>query len=479
METIAALELVVGFPKLAQVFPAAAGTLRIESDGRAIGFSLETGTRCEPREAVAAPFLLHQSRAPLAAHSASSLGFEDEVDPGRMFTTWLDGDRVRPLALTLPRARLATGDDDRVLAITPTAVHVLDRKSRLRRTVEVPVPLNLNDPVSGGVGGELDRQPLYVEPGFVVFARSPALLVVALHDLERALVFDRVSWAIETHLVAREPELTGWAKRGSYNPLSIVTATGTLWVSVGPEPVGVRDRLWPPCGWATVELANGTTVTAHSVPPQHRVEHHEVEVRELFLADPPRFHWDPPADLPVPPPGMPGPRHEEGLAYARRVELAARSGKSGAMREVYDQLERADGEAITRWIFVELVQGEELYEATAYAIPAVVAMLADPRTTQRLAIANALVRIAIVALGEHDGVIAVPAVIDAFRAMLPVLLSLRDASRALLRTCSLLVTAVGFADGEPAWFAAARGLPEFRRYGARHELYGEILEDNY
>ena len=478
METIAALELVVGFPKLAQVFPAAAGTLRIESDGRAIGFSLEAGTRVEAREAVTAPALLHQSRAPLVACSASSLDLEDEVDQGRMFTTWLDGDRVRPLALALPRARLETGDDDRVLAITPTAVHVLDRKNRCRRTVEVPAPLNLNDPVSGGVGGELDRQPLYVEPGFVVFVRSPALLVVALHDLERALVFDHVSWAIETHLVAREPELTAWAKRGSYNPLSIVTATGTLWVSVGPEPVGVRDRLWPPCGWATVELANGKTIAAHAVPPQHRVEHHEVEVRELFLADPPRFHWDPPAALPAPPPGTPGPRHEEALAYARRVELARR-GRRGPMREVYEQLARADGEAITRWIHVELYEREELYEATAYAVPALVAILADPRTTHRLAIATALVRLAIVALGEHDGGIAVPAVIDAFRAMLPVLLSLRDASRALLRTCSLLVSAVGFADGEPAWFQAARGLPEFRQYGARYELYGEILEDNY
>lgn len=479
METIAALELVVGFPKLAQVYPAAAGTLRIESDGRAIGFSLEAGTRVEAREAVAAPALLRQSRTPLGTYSADSLGLEDEIDRNRRFTTWLDDGRVRPLALTLPRATLASGDDDRVLAITPTAVHVLDRKRRTRRTVEVPAPLNLNDPVSGGVGGELDRQPLYVEPGFVVFVRSPALLVVALNDLERALVFDQVSWAIETHLVAREPELTGWAKRGSYNPLSIVTVTGTLWVSVGKEPVGVRDRLWPPCGWATIQLANGTEVAAHPLPPEHRVEHHAVEEHELFLLDPPRFHWEPPAGLPAPPVGMPGPRLEDALAYARRVELANRPGIQRTLDDAYEQLERANGDSIARWIHQELFERGEPTEQVAPFVPALVAIVADPRTSYRSGLARVLVRIAIVALGEDHGAIALPGVIDAFRSMLPVLLSLQDASKALLHTCSLMVSAVGFADAEPAWLQAARELPEFRRYVDRADLYTEILEDNY
>jgi hypothetical protein len=224
---------------------------------------------------------------------------------------------------------------------------------------------------------------------------------------------------------------------------------------------------------------NGTTVAAHRVPAQHRVEHHDVEVGELFLADPQQFHWDPPAGLPAPPPGTPGPRLEEGLAHARRVELAARRGTNGPLVDALDQLARADGGAIARWVYSELSQRDEPSEATAHAIPALVAILADPRTAHRLAIATSLVRIAIAALGEDEGAIAAPAVIDAFRAMVPVVLSLRDASRALLRTSSLLVSAVGFADGEPAWFHAARALPEFRQYGARNELYTELLEDNY
>src|SRR3569833_1161963 len=281
VETISALELVVGFPKLAQVFPAAAGTLRIESDGRAIGFSLEAGAQVAAREAVVTPALLHQPTAPFGVTNGNALGRDDE--PWRQFTTWLDGTTARPLTLHLPASTLSIGDDDRVTAITPTAIHVLDRATRSLRSVAVPPPLDLRDPVKGGVGGELDRTPLYIEPGFVVFVRSPALLVATRENNTRALVFDRVRWAIETHLVAREPKRGAPARRGRFDPLTIVTDTGTLRVSVGPEPVRVRDRLWPPCGWATVALANGATAAAHPVPPEHRVEEASVVAGPQFL----------------------------------------------------------------------------------------------------------------------------------------------------------------------------------------------------
>jgi hypothetical protein len=480
VETIAALELVVGFPKLAQVFPAAAGTLRIESDGRAIGFSLEAGTRVDAREAIAAPALLHQPNTPFGYANGAALGRDDE--PSRTFTTWLDRGAVRPLAVHVPHHTLAIGDDDRVTAITPSAIHVLDRPSGRLRSVQVPAPVDLRDPVKGGVGGELDRRPLYIEPGFIVFVRSPALLVAAWHDIERALVFDRVSWAIETHLVSREPELWAPARRGRFDPLTIVTDTGTLRVSVGPEPVRVRDRLWPPCGWATVELVNGTTTGAHPEPPVHRVEHARVEDGELFLAEPALFSWPAPElALEV---GMPGPTREAALAYAHRVELAEHRGAQGVLDDAYEWLpalwspdREVRRNAIRRWILRELCQPHAVYEGTAYAVPVLVAIAADPRTPERHPLVSALVRIAIIALGEQD--IASPAVIDAFRAMLPVMLAVREASKTLLGSWSLIISAVGFADGEPAWFVAARERFGFRAYADRDDLYTEIREHNY
>ncbi|MEP6861196.1 MAG: hypothetical protein ABJE66_11270 [Deltaproteobacteria bacterium] len=480
METIAALELVVGFPKLAQVFPAAAGTLRIESDGRAIGFSLEAGTRVEAREAVANSELLHQPTAPFGFTNGHALGRDD--DPWRQYTTWLDNGQLTPLSIHVPHSALTIGDDDRVTAITPTAIHVLDRTSRRIRSVSVPKPLDLHDPVKGGVGGELDRRPLYIEPGFVVFVRSPALLVAAWADIARALVFDRVQWAIETHLVAREPELTAPARRGRFDPLTIVTDTGTLRVSVGPEPVRVRDRLWPPCGWATVELANGSTTVAHRAPASHRVEDAPIEDGELFLAEPALFSWSAPSVEAAT--GFPGPTCEEALAYAHRVELIERRGAYGLLRDAYERLAKlwspdltVRSDAIDGWVMSALCHQDTLYEGTVYAVPALVAIAADPETPDRHALVKALVRIAIVALGENG--VASPAVIDAFRSMLPVLLSIREASKALLGSWSLIVSAIGFADDEPRWFEAARERFGFRAYAAREDLFTEILEDNY
>lgn len=480
METIAALELVVGFPKLAQVFPAAAGTLRIESDGRAIGFSLEAGTQVPAREAVAAPALLHQPTAPFGATNGNALGRDDE--PWRQFTTWLDGTTVRPLTLHLPASTLSIGDDDRVTAITPTAIHVLDRATRSLRSVEVPPPLDLHDPVKGGVGGELDRTPLYIEPGFVVFVRSPALLVAAWEDIARALVFDRVRWAIETHLVAREPERVAPARRGRFDPLTIVTDTGTLRVSVGPEPMRVRDRLWPPCGWATVELANGATASAHPVPPDHRIEEASVVAGPLFLADPPAFSWQPDGVPMRADPGLPGPTREAALAYAHQVELSERRGAYGLLRDAYDWLAKlasADGgrDAVDGWVLSALCHQDTLYEGTLYAVPSLVAIAADPRTPDRLPLVNALARIAILALGEEG--VAAPLVIDAFRGMLPVLLAIRDASKPLLGAWSVIISAIGFADDQPRWFELARERVGFRAYAAREDLYNEVLEDNY
>jgi hypothetical protein len=341
--------------------------------------------------------------------------------------------------------------------------------------------------VKGGIGGELDRRPLYIEPGFVVFVRSPALLVAAWDDIARALVFDRVRWAIETHLVSREPDLAAPARRGRFDPLTIVTDTGTLRVSVGPEPVGVRDRLWPPCGWTTVELANGSTAVAHPVPPVHRVEDAPVEDGELFLADAPVYSWPPPALAPVI--GrldreLPGPTREQALAYAERVELATRHGAYGPLRDAYERLPKlwspdreTRSDAIAGWVLSALCHQDTLYEGTAYAVPALVAIAADPHTPDRHPLVKALVRIALVALGEEA--IASPAVIDAFRSMLPVLLSIRDASKATLASWSLIVSAIGFADGEPLWFQRARERFGFRAYADRADLYTEILEDNY
>jgi hypothetical protein len=161
------------------------------------------------------------------------------------------------------------------------------------------------------------------------------------------------------------------------------------------------------------------------------------------------------------------------------VELAKRRGIHGLLDDAYEQLERANGDSISHWVYRELLEREEPSEAVAIAVPALVAIVADPQTSSRSGLARVLVRLAIVALGEHEGAIASPDVIDAFRSMLSVLLSLQDASKALLHTCSLMVSAVGFADAEPAWLHAARELPEFRRYVARADLYTEILEDNY
>jgi hypothetical protein len=63
--------------------------------------------------------------------------------------------------------------------------------------------------------------------------------------------------------------------------------------------------------------------------------------------------------------------------------------------------------------------------------------------------------------------------------MLPVLLAIRDASKATLASWSLIVSAIGFADGEPLWFQRARERFGFRAYADRADLYTEILEDNY
>jgi hypothetical protein len=295
-------------------------------------------------------------------------------------------------------------------------------------------------------------------------------------------VFDRVRWAIETHLVSREPELTAPARRGRFDPLTIVTDTGTLRVSVGPEPVGVRDRLWPPCGWTTVELANGTTAVAHPVPPVHRVEDAPVEDGELFLAEPPVFSWAAPSLLPST--GFPGPTREGALAYAHRIGLSERGGAYGPLRDAYDRLPKlwspdptVRGEAIAGWVMSALCHQDTLYEGTIYAVPSLVAIAADPKTPDRHALVKALVRIAIVALGQNN--IGSPAVIDAFRSMLPVMLSIRDASKALLGSWSLIISAIGFADGEPPWFELAREGVGFRAYADRQDLYTEILEDNY
>ena len=276
METIAALELVVGFPVMATVSAARRGTLRIETQGTAYGLNLETGQRVAAEPAATYEPQLLQPRTAFG----TTPGHDDEAF--RQFTTWSPrGEPTRLLAITLGALKL--GDDDHVITCSSKAIHLLDRPNAVWRSIAVPPPLTLRDRVTGGLQGDLDRTPLYVEPGFIVFVRSPALLVVARADVERALVFDQVRWGIETRLAIREPELVAPASRGTWHRNTVVTSHGALELDVPREPVQARDRLWPPNGWAYVDLADGTSVTAFEPPIEHRVLEATVATGNLFF----------------------------------------------------------------------------------------------------------------------------------------------------------------------------------------------------
>ena len=258
METIAALELVVGFPVLATVSAAQRGTLRIATDGNVYGLNLETGLRVAPEQAVV------------------------HAPPIDFVTTSVSGDRKAwvidnmSYPLSRPLGVLTVGNDDRLVSCTYETISVYDRARFAIRTVRVPKPIDLKDRVTGGMQGDLGSQVLYVEPGFLVFVRTPALLVVALADVERALVFDDTVWSIQNILAVREPDKTLAARRGKWNGGKVTSETGALDIETRLEPVRVCDLMWPPNGWAEVEVADGSRVPAHKRPREHRTANVDV-----------------------------------------------------------------------------------------------------------------------------------------------------------------------------------------------------------
>jgi hypothetical protein len=469
METIAALELVVGFPVIATVSAARRGTLRIETQGTAYGLNLETGERIPAEPAATHEPQLLQPHVAFGFVTGAELGYEDEA--GRRFTTWSPrGEPPRLLAVQLGAIML--GNDDRVITCSSRAIHLLDRTDASSRSIAVPPPLGLRDRVTGGLQGDMNRTPLYVEPGFIVFVRSPALLVVARADVERALVFDRVRWGIETRLAIREPELAVPAHRGKWHRNTVVTSHGALEVAVAAEPVQVRDRLWPPNGWAQIDLADGTTVAAFKPPIEHRVLEVNVAISDLFVAIPNATTWpeynapappEPPAgfaDLALAPPR---PTFAAALAYAKDVRLAERTGAYGPLTDALDQLAglvskefgvRED--TISDWIYGALCHQGGLYAGTAYAVPALVAIAADPETLHRHALASALVAIAQTAHRSNNA-----AVLHAFRRCLQMLLNLERATRKHATSWSALVYLVALAEGLPEWWRdASRRCPD-------------------
>jgi len=457
VETIPAKELVVGFPVHATVSAAQRGTIRIETEGRVYGLNLETGEHITPESATvsSAPLALVKTR--LVDASGCELG--EHYAPNRYYTLW--NDRVT----TLPDLRLASairaGTDDCVVTCTADQIHMLDRRIDERRSLAVPVPLDLEDRVTGGTQGLLKMPPLYIEPGFVVFVRAPALLVVAIEDLKRALVFETAQWSIETILAIRDQARTIPATRGKWLADTVVTATGSLDVRTEAEPVQAVDRMWPPNGWNRVELADHTTVLAFEPPPEHRAFQVPVARYDLYQAAPVTVTW-PAFALALELGAAPSAATFEGVvAYAHAVELATRIGIDGKpLDNAYTLLAQARSAkfderraAVEAWRG-HLIKRKRLAEDAAYVLPALIALAADPSTSDRTTIAKLVANIVR---------LAAPPTLHALRRCLPLLLDLRGATKRHAKLWAKLIGSIAHHENEPQWFQLVRGtIPELR-----------------
>ncbi len=481
VETIPAKELVVGFPVHAKVVAAQRGTIRIETEGRVYGLNLETGAHIAPKpEAVhAPPFALATTN--LVDVPGRELG--EHFAQGRSFTLW--GGRATTLPDLSYSSTIKAGSDACVIICTSSQIHTLDRRSGEHRSIAVPKPLELGDRVTGGTRGLLNGPPIYIEPGFVVFVRSPALLVVALEDLERALVFDTAQWSIETVLAIREKDHTTPATRGKWREDTVVTATGSLNVHTGSAttPVWVVDRLWPPNGWARVELADHTSVPVFKPPPEHRAFQVPVARYDLFLGPPTTITWPaivvppanpPPAELADLVHAPPAPTFAGAVVYARTVQLEARTGVTGKpLGDAHTLLTLARSpewrdrhKALEAWQ-LHLIARRRLAPDAAYVVPALIALAADPTIENRTGIAELVGRIAKLARTNA----AAAGVLVALRRCLPLILGLREATTTHAKVWSFVIRQIAHQEPTVAWHQRARELiPELRNFAAAAEM---------
>ncbi|MFT3692798.1 MAG: hypothetical protein QM831_06640 [Kofleriaceae bacterium] len=460
METIGARELVIGFPKYVKIAAAARGTIRIESEGQVYGVNLETGARVPPE-----PEQDHEAPpSPFVASTGAKIGYADKP----YLDMWLWGDR--PVVDDHVRGRMIMGRGDVVLSFGYETVTLLERARNRACSIEIPPVIDLADRVTGGISGNFEALPLYVEPGFLVFMRTPALLVVGVEDLERALIFDHVRWGIETVVATREPALSLPAARGKWYADHVVTDAGSLHVDTRKrsEPVRVVDRLWPPNGWATVELKNGTTMPAFPVPEGFRTLEADATIEDAFWDMPSLVDW-PGVDLPdpaAPPRGykelVTVPRlstYAAAVDYAKRVRLGERKASDNFdYKKDLKALRGTSASAASR-VLAKLVgkRNRKLSAAGVYAIPALVAIAADPTTKCRVELAGELDRVLTHARFADT---RQPEVIHAFRIALPLIVSAKRVTERLARSFGNIIRALAREEHDPAWWnAAAAAIP--------------------
>ncbi|MFT3692799.1 MAG: hypothetical protein QM831_06645 [Kofleriaceae bacterium] len=494
METINARELVIGFPKLAKVTAGARGTLRIEAEGKIYGLNLETGARItpEPEQRHDAPLV--QPTMPFVETTGAKLGYADK--PQLRAITW----GGRPVVIDYAVIDLKLGDDDFVLACKTREVVLLDRANAVVRRLEVPDPIDLHDRVTGGMSGSLSGA-VYVEPGFVVFLRSPSVLVVPAEDLRRAIVFDEVRWAIETILATREPELAIDAARGKWRKDQVVTASGSLEVDTTgtSDPVRAIDRLWPPNGWARVELADGTTMTALKPPREFRtIDKEPVTTAPLFWDVPRTRDW-----IAVEVPDVPVLAGYEDLRVPREATIAA--ALDVCERVMLDTKQAVKAKFAYRTAFAKFASAEALRPfaadvmvnhelvgetstpAAVYAIPALVAIAGDPAAQGRGDLACALAAALRRALWNQVPRTPQPNLVYAFRKALPLILVTREVTDRVALGFGVIVALLARADNYPTWWTELVKInPDVARFAearllanALHAVDDERFYDPY
>jgi hypothetical protein len=404
--------LVVGWPLFGEVEPAGPGRVLLRHEHGAAGIELASGERtAAPPDAV--------PRFTFLAPSTSQLA--ERRDRHGVITTWSARGMRRELR-GVEQRHIIAGDDEHLVVADPRRLVLVERASLSRRTLSVPGPPALHDRVTGGIGGQLNTPVLAVAPDFLVFVRSPALLVVRLPDVLRALCSDSVTWDLRLRLPLREGDRL-WLPEGDLGrvtpPLdSQITETVELEVEDDPDrPLSVN---WLATAGALPKLRPAQWATLATV----RVPESASGAIEL----------------------------------ARELALHERQGAYGPVAAVYEGLDDltsqdpddADERRIDAYhdlLVATLWHQGSIYEATVFAIPVLVGFLCDPTTRDRERIAHTLALSAIAA-AEH------PALVDgvrvAFLRCLPAMLQPPAVPAHELDVWRRMLLAIGALDGKPA-----------------------------
>ncbi|HEY0251203.1 MAG TPA: hypothetical protein VGC41_06730, partial [Kofleriaceae bacterium] len=238
---------------------------------------------------------------------------------------------------------------------------------------------------------------------------------------------------------------------------TVLTKEGALQVDTRgePDPVRAIDRLWPPNGWASVELADGTRMPALREPAMHRTTKSHVEVKPAFYKTPDERNWRR-FELPRPPAPPPGfadlvdapstPDFAGAMDYSARINLPARGFDYRAeLAKLFDP--DLDEEVVHELVYGRLFPGSQPLALAAYVVPALLAIAAEPSCPFGLVLAEALTTRLHAALEKGHR-----AVIHAFRLAVPMMTGAQRVADRLGTAFGLSIALVARAEDYPAWW---------------------------